>query len=44
MTTLNDIIADTDNEIGRLRLGKDISRPRKKKNVIVEERRESCTL
>ena len=45
MTTLNDInhiIADTDNEIGRLRLGKDISRQRKKKNVIVEERRESC--
>ena len=42
MTTLNDIIADTDNEIGRLRLGKDISRPRKKKNVLLEERRETC--
>ena len=42
MTTLNDIIADTDNQIGRLRLGKDISRPRKKKNVIFEERRETC--
>ena len=42
MTVLNDIVADTDNEVGRLRLGKDISRPRKKKNVLIEERWETC--
>ena len=33
MSILNEVIADTDNDIGRLRQGREISRPRKKKDV-----------
>ena len=33
MSTLNEIIQDTDNDIGRLPLGKEIRRTRKKKDV-----------
>ena len=39
MSTLNEVIQDTDNDIGRLRLGKEISRPRKKKDVKNYDRR-----
>lgn len=39
MSTLNEVIRDTDNDTGRLRLGKEISRPRKKKDVKNYERR-----
>ena len=39
MATLNQVIQDTDNDIGRLQLGLEISRPRKKKNVQNFERR-----
>ena len=40
LTTLNNIIEDTDNEIGRLRLGQSISRPRKSKHVLKDQQRE----
>ena len=33
MSALNNVIQDTDNDIGRLRLGKDISRARKKAHL-----------
>ena len=39
MKTLNEIIQDTDNEIGRLRQGREISRPRKKKHMKNDENR-----
>ena len=39
MATLNQIIQDTDSDIGRLQLGLEISKPRKKKNVQNFERR-----
>ena len=39
MKTLNEIIQDTDNEIGRLRQGREISRPRKKKHIKNDEHR-----
>ena len=39
---LNEIISDTDNEIERVSLGMEISRPRKRKNVINDERRVVC--
>lgn len=42
MSTLNEIIKDTDNDIGRLRLGKEVSRPRKKKNIRIDENRTNC--
>ena len=35
METLNDIIQDTDNDIGRLRMGREISRPRKNEILII---------
>ena len=37
MKTLNEIIQDTDNEIGRLRQGREISRPIKKKHIKNDE-------
>ena len=40
LTTLNNIIEDTDNEIGRLILGQSISRPRKSKHVLKDQQRE----
>ena len=39
MKTLNEIIEDTDNKIGRLRQEREISRPRKKKHVKNDENR-----
>ena len=42
MATLNDIIRDTDNDIGRLRLGREISRPRKKVDIKNELQRSTC--
>ena len=39
VNTLNEIIQDIDNDIGRLRQGREISRPRKKKNIKYEEHR-----
>ena len=39
MKTLNEIIQDTDNEIGRLRQGREINRPRKKKHMKNDENR-----
>ena len=42
MATLNDIIRDTDNDIGRLRLGREISRPRKKVDIRNELQRSTC--
>ena len=39
MSTLNEVIMDTDNDIGRLSRGKEISRPRKKKNIKIDEYR-----
>ena len=40
MQILNNVIDDTDNEIGRLQLGRDISRPRKRKNILKQDPRE----
>ena len=40
LTALNNIIEDTDNEIGRLILGQSISRPRKSKHVLKDQQRE----
>ena len=40
LTTLNNIIEDTDNEIGRLILDQSISRPRKSKHVLKDQQRE----
>ena len=42
MTTLNEIIQDTDNDIGRLRMDREISRPRKKQDIKNSERRSIC--
>ena len=42
MTHINEIIMDTDNEFGRLSLGKDITRPRKKTNILTDDRRSRC--
>ena len=39
LTVLNEIIVDTDLEFARLSSGKEISRPRKRKNVVNDERR-----
>ena len=39
VNTLNELIQDTDNDIGRLRQGREINRPRKKKNINIEEQR-----
>ena len=39
MTVLNEIIADTDLDYARLSSGNEISRPRKLKNIINDERR-----
>ena len=44
MAILNEIIMDTDNEIGRLCSGKDISRTRKRLNILNAERRSTCKL
>ena len=44
MAILNEIIMDTDNEIGRLCSGKDISRTRKRINILNAERRSTCKL
>ena len=44
MAILNDIIADTDSDIGRLFIGRDISRPRKRKNILIDEHRADCKL
>ena len=40
VTTLNNIMEDTDNQIGKLRLGHDISGPRKSKHVLEVQQRE----
>ena len=42
MATLNEIIQDTDNDIGRLRMDREISRPRKKQDIKNSERRSIC--
>ena len=42
MATLNDIIRDTDNDIGRLQLGREISRPRKKADNKNDIQRSTC--
>ncbi|KAI6650085.1 hypothetical protein LOD99_6167 [Oopsacas minuta] len=42
MTHINEIIIDTDNEFGRLSLGKNITRPRKKTNFLTDDRRSRC--
>ena len=42
MAPLNDIIRDTDNDVGRLRLGKEISRPRKKVDIKHDVHRSTC--
>ena len=42
MEALNDIIQDTDNDIGRFRMGREISRPRKKRDINNSERRHIC--
>ena len=39
MTTLNEIIQDVDNAIGRLRQGREITGARKKKDIRNEEHR-----
>ena len=39
MTAINDIIADYDNEMARLQLGREITRSSKRKHVITNERR-----
>ena len=44
MNILNEIIIDTDNEIGRLCSGKEISRTRKRMNILNAERRTACEL
>ena len=41
---LNEIIMDTDNEIGRLCSGNDISRTRKRINHLIAKRRVECKL
>ena len=42
MTAINNTIEDVDNDIGRLRLGREICRPRKKVFVKTEEQRRTC--
>ena len=42
MSILNEVIADTDNDIGRLRQGREISRPRKRKDVKNDSHRLEC--
>ena len=42
METLNDIIQDTDNDIGRLQMGIEISRLRKRGNINNSEHRSIC--
>ena len=42
MASLNDIIRDTDNDVGRLRLGREISRPRKKVDIKNDVHRSTC--
>ena len=44
MSILNEIISDTDNEIERICLGMEISRPGKRKNLINDEHRAVCKL
>ena len=40
LTTLNNMIGDVDNELGRLSLGHSISRERKSKHVLKDQQRE----
>ena len=42
MSILNEVIADMDNDIGRLRQGREITRPRRKKYVTNEDLRLEC--
>ena len=42
VVTLNDIIRDKENDIGRLRLGREISRPRKKVDIKNDVQRSKC--
>ena len=42
LKVLHDIIADTDNEMTRLQQGREITRPRKNKDVANDERRALC--
>ena len=42
MESISHIIEDTDNDIGRLREGREISRPRKKKDIKHDEDRMKC--
>ena len=44
MHTLNAIIMDTDNELGRLSLGKEIPKPRKRTNVVNADSRSAYKL
>ena len=42
MATLNDIIRDTDNDIGRLQLGREISSTRKKPDIKIDIQLSTC--
>ena len=42
MTAINNTIEDVDNDIGRLRMDREICRPRKKVYVKTEEQRRTC--
>ena len=42
MASLNNIIMDIDNDVGRLQLGRDIIRPRKKVDIENDVRRSRC--
>ena len=42
ISNINNIIQDTENDIGRLNLGKKISRPRNSKDINNDEKRRIC--
>ena len=42
MPTLNDIMRETGNDIGSLKLGREISRPRKKADIKNDKQRSTC--
>ena len=42
LESLNEVIKDTDNDIERLHMGREISIPRKKKHIYNDERRSVC--